>query len=62
MLLYPEEVDNRLAWPLGTAQRLARRQRLPHVVLPDGSVRFEWEAIEPLIQRVPANRQKEGDA
>jgi hypothetical protein len=54
MFLYPEEIDKRLNWPLGRAERLARRRKLPHVVLPDGSIRFEWEAIEPLLVRVPA--------
>lgn len=53
-LLYPEDIDNRLNWPIGRASRLAKRGKLPHVVLPDGSIRFEWEAIEPLIVRVPA--------
>lgn len=52
-LLYPEEIDNRLNWPLGRATRLAKKGKLPHVVLPDGSIRFEWESIEPLLVRVP---------
>jgi hypothetical protein len=54
MLLYPEDIDNRLNWSLGKAERLARRKQLPHVVLPDGSIRFEWDAIERLLVRVPA--------
>lgn len=52
MLLYPEDVDRRLNWPLGRAERLSRRKRLPHVVLPDGSIRFDWSEIEPLLRRV----------
>ncbi len=55
MLLYPEDIDQRLSWPLGKALRLARRRKLPHVVLPDGSIRFEWEDIEDLLQRVPVS-------
>ncbi len=54
MFLYPEEIDKRLNWPLGRAERLARRRKLPHVRLPDGSIRFEWEAIEALLERVPS--------
>jgi len=54
MLLYPEDIDRRLNWPPGTAARLARRQRLPHVVLPDGAIRFVWAEVEPLLVRVPA--------
>jgi len=54
MFLYPEDIDQRLNWPPGTAARLARRQRLPHVVLPDGAIRFVWAELEPLVVRVPA--------
>jgi hypothetical protein len=54
MFIYPEDVDRRLGWRPGRAERLARQRRLPHVLLPDGSVRFTWEEIEPLIVRVPA--------
>jgi hypothetical protein len=62
MYLYPEEIDQRLNWPPGRAERLARRKRLPHLVLPDGSIRFDWSEIEALVVRVPAaarNRQRE---
>jgi len=48
-LLYPEDVDQRLNWPLGRAERLARQRRLPYALLPDGSIRFRWEQIEQLI-------------
>jgi hypothetical protein len=53
-LLYGTDVDQRLSWPLGRADRLARQGRLPYVLLPDGSIRFEWPSIEPLVQRIPA--------
>lgn len=56
MLLYGNEIDKRLNWPLGRAERLARRRKLPHVVLPDGSIRFEWEPVESMLVRVPAER------
>lgn len=60
MFLYGEEIDKRLTWPLGRAERLARRGRLPHVVLPDGSIRFRWDQIEPLIRVVdPSVRDQE---
>jgi hypothetical protein len=54
-LLYGEEIDQRLNWPLGRAERLARQRRLPYVLLPDGSIRFRWEDIEALIQPVQAS-------
>ena len=52
MFLYPDDIDQKLNWPPGTAQKMARRRRLPHTVLPDGSVRFVWEDIESLLVRV----------
>ncbi len=58
MLLYPEDIDRRLNWPLGRAERLARRRRLPHVRLPDGSIRFEWDPIERLLDYVPAKGEQ----
>jgi hypothetical protein len=57
--LYPEQIDRLLNWPFGTAARLARRNRLPHYLLPDGSIRLRWEEIEPLVQRVPLPEQQE---
>ena len=59
MLLYSEDVDRRLNWPLGRAERLARRKRLPHIVLPDGSIRFNWSEIAPLLRHVDAEHQRE---
>jgi len=56
-LLYPEELDQRLNWPLGRAARLARQRRLPHVLLPDGSIRFDWVEIERLVQRVASSAE-----
>jgi hypothetical protein len=54
MFLYPEEIDKRLNWPPGRAERLARRRKLPHVLLPDGAIRFRWEDIESLLVCVAA--------
>lgn len=58
-LLYPEDVDRRLSWPAGRSLRLARRGKLPHIILPDGEIRFEWESIEAMLQRVPADSGQE---
>ncbi len=60
MFLHPDEIDKRLNWPLGRAERLARRKRLPHILLPDGSIRFTWAEIEALLVRVPANGAADG--
>jgi hypothetical protein len=48
-LLTPLEVDGILRYPKGKSQRLARRGRLPHVTLPDGSIRFRDSDISKLI-------------
>lgn len=53
-LLYPDDIDARLNWPPGRASRLARAGKLPHYVLPDGSVRFGWDEIAPLVRHVSA--------
>jgi hypothetical protein len=53
MYVTPEDVDRRMDWRPGRAERLARRGKLPHVLLPDGSVRFDWSELESLIVRVP---------
>lgn len=57
-LVYPEDIDQRLGWSLGTAVRLARRRQLPHYVLPDGSIRFKLKEIEELIRRVPCREAR----
>lgn len=51
-LLFPEDIDARLNWPLGRSARLARRGHLPHYLLPDGSIRFRWVEIAPLVRYV----------
>jgi hypothetical protein len=54
MFLDSEDLDRRLGWKPGRAERLARQRRLPYVLLPDGSIRFDWDEIESLIVRVQA--------
>jgi hypothetical protein len=54
MFVLAHEVDRRLGWKPGRAERLARQRRLPHIILPDGSIRFDWNEIEPLLVHVPA--------
>ena len=44
-LIEPEEIDRRFAWPIGRAAKLARRRQLPYVLLPDGTIRFDWQKI-----------------
>ena len=51
-LLYPDDIDARLNWPPGRTSRLARAGKLPHYVLPDGSIRLRWDEIEPLVRQV----------
>ncbi len=56
MFHFGTEIDKKLTWPLGRAERLARRGKLPHIVLPDGSIRFRWDQIEPLIRVVDTDQ------
>jgi hypothetical protein len=60
-LVYPEQIDRQLNWPLGTAARLARRKQLPHYLLPDGSIRLCWAEVEALVRHVPLQKRQEGD-
>jgi hypothetical protein len=43
-----------MGWAPGKAERLARQRRLPYVLMPDGSIRFDWNELESLIVRVAA--------
>ncbi len=52
-LVYPEQIDRQLSWPLGTAARLARRRQLPHYALPDGSIRLCLAEVAGLVRYVP---------
>lgn len=49
MLLSADEIDRRLTWPSGRAAELAEARRLPHLILPDGTIRFEWKDVEALL-------------
>jgi hypothetical protein len=59
---YPEQIDRLLNWPLGTAARLARRGKLPHFRLPDGSFRFDRAEVESLIVHVDAMPASDSEA
>ena len=50
-LLKPTDVDALFRWPRGKAARLARDGTLPHVTLPDGSIRFNTAEVEKLVGR-----------
>jgi hypothetical protein len=58
-LLYPDDIDARLNWPLGRTSRLAQQDKLPHYLLPDGSIRLRWDEIKVLVRRVPLPEQQE---
>ncbi len=51
ILLIPVEVDRLFRYRAGTAERLAKRGRLAHIVLPDGSIRFRKSDIAELLSR-----------
>lgn len=54
-LEFPEDIDLRLNWPLGTSTRLARRKQLPHYLLPNGAIRLRWEEVSALVRHVQPN-------
>ncbi len=49
-LLKPDEVSLLLRLPEYRLKRLAKAGRIPHIVLPDGEMRFEKHEIEQLIE------------
>lgn len=49
-LLRPDELDALLRYSPGKSERLARRGKIAHIRLPDGSIRFDEAAIESLIR------------
>ncbi len=51
-LEFPEDIDKRLNWPLGTSTRMARRKLLPHYLLPDGAIRLRWVEVIGLVRHV----------
>jgi len=61
-LLDGGEVDRRLSLRPGTAVRLARRDTLPHVVLPDGAIRFSWPEVAEALKRVVPARSGQEEA
>jgi len=46
------EIDSLFRWPKGRAEKWARSGRLPHYLLPDGSIRFSEEELKGLIRHV----------
>lgn len=50
-LLKPSEVDLLFRYPAGRSLKLAKAGRIPHVVLPDGEIRFDEAEIQRLVQR-----------
>lgn len=45
-LIHPCELDSRLRYPSGRSLRMARRGQIPHVLLPDGEIRFDVKVID----------------
>jgi len=58
-LLTPGEVDTIFCYPNGRSARLARQGKLPHVVLPDGSLRFDAQALQKLIEELTVKNGKD---
>ena len=49
-MLWPDDLDKRFCWPPGTARKLARKGKLPHYILPDGSIRFLVSEVDALVK------------
>ena len=49
-ILFPIEVDSILRMDFGTAEKMARAGALPHIVLPDGNIRFREDDVARILQ------------
>lgn len=49
-LITPRELDRQLSYPQGRSVRLARTGQIPHVLLPDGEIRFSAIEIATWLQ------------
>jgi hypothetical protein len=63
-LLKPSEVDLLFRYPAGRSLKLAKAGQIPHIVLPDGEIRFDEAEIQRLIERRDgtSDKKKEGEA
>jgi len=62
LLLTPWETDDLLRFARGRSELLARKGRLPHITLPDGTIRFRRDEIDQLIGGgLPAVQQNESE-
>ena len=59
LLLTPREVDQLFRYPRGRSAKLARAGQLPAIILPDGEVRFERQAIAQALSKM-SNRPDQG--
>jgi hypothetical protein len=50
-LLRPTDVDLILAYPEGRTLKLARKNLISHIQLPDGEIRIEKSEIDRLIEQ-----------
>ena len=50
-LLTPLDVDDLLGYPYGQSQRMAKKGKLTHVLLPCGAIRFRPADIEQVINK-----------
>jgi len=60
-LLMPGEVDRLLRFPRGRSVRLAKRNQLPHLLLPDDSYRFPADLLDQLTNPQPVATSAGGD-
>lgn len=45
-LLVPQQIDSWLGYPRGRAKKMANASLIPHIVMPDGEIRFDRSVIK----------------
>jgi hypothetical protein len=61
-LLLPAQVDRIFKWPRGRAARFAKANKIAHVELPDGEIRFVEAEIERLLNHSVREPATAGEA
>ena len=56
-LLTDNAIDKILRYPSGRFRRLARKGLIPHVVLPEGELRFDPVEIEKWLRKIAVDGQ-----
>ncbi|HEY1683702.1 MAG TPA: hypothetical protein VGG19_02980 [Tepidisphaeraceae bacterium] len=59
-LLMPGQVDRLLMYPRGRSIKLAKKNLIPHIKLPDGEIRFDESTLSELVESSKVRPEAKG--